>query len=48
MDEQLGTNNYSSQNDSIIKPYSKLPFIYPLDFAAATGNVKIVGIIINK
>jgi len=48
MDEQLGTNNYSSQNDSIIKPYPKLPFIYPIDFAAATGNVKIVGIIINK
>jgi len=48
MDEQLGTNNYSCQNNSIIKMYPKIQYIYPIDFAASTGNVKLAGIIINK
>jgi len=48
MDEQLGTNNYTNQNTSIIKSYPKAPYIYPIDFAASTGNPKIAGIIINK
>ncbi|ORX87654.1 ankyrin [Anaeromyces robustus] len=48
IDDQLGSNNYSSQNTSVIRTYPKAPYIYPIDFAASTGNVKIAGIIINK
>jgi len=48
MEEQLGTNNYASKNHSIIRSYPKAPYMYPIDFAVATGNLKIVGLLINK
>jgi len=48
MEEQMGTKNYVSQNSSLIKPNPKAPYMYPIDFAAATGNLKIAGLIINK
>jgi len=48
IEEQIGTNNYSRNNSSIIRPNPKAPFLYPIDFAASTGNIKIAGLIINK
>jgi len=48
IDEQLGTNNYSSKNHSVIRTYPKAPYMYPIDFATATGNLKVVGLLINK
>jgi len=48
MEEQLGTDNYSSKNHSIIKSNSKAQFIYPIDFVAATGNTRVAALLINK